>query len=49
MLAIPYHSLILVMGPDPHPDIILPVRHSQGAMASSHPGRPELPDLLEME
>jgi len=49
MLAIPYQPLILAMGPDPHPDKVLPVRHSQGAMARSHSGRPEVPDLLEME
>jgi hypothetical protein len=49
MLAIPYQSLILIMGSDPHPDKALSVSHSQGAMAGSYSGRPEVPDLLEME
>jgi hypothetical protein len=49
MLAAFYQSFILVMCPDPNPTIILPVWYSQGGMAKTNPGGPELPDLLEMK
>ncbi len=44
-----YQSFILVVCPDPHPDIVLTVEHSQSSMASTYSGRPDLPHLLEMK
>jgi hypothetical protein len=43
-----YQSFILVVCPDPHPDIVLIVEHSQSSMAGTYSDRPDLPNLLEI-
>jgi hypothetical protein len=43
------HSVVVVMGPNPHPQEILIVFDRQGAMSQPDPGPPYAADLLELE